>query len=51
MQNNALFLKVKDRAPLHEKFSVMSLVVLLHLSVLSGYWLQPESPAVVVNEM
>jgi protein TonB len=40
-----------DRAPLSERFAVVGLVVLLHLSVFASYLLQPEAPAVLVNEM
>ena len=40
-----------ERSPLHERLAVVGLVVLLHLSVFAGYLLQPEAPAVLVNEM
>jgi protein TonB len=40
-----------ERSPLHERVAVVGLVVLLHLSVFAGYLLQPEAPAVLVNEM
>lgn len=38
-------------SPLSERFIVVGLVVLLHLLVFASYFLQPESPAVLVNEM
>lgn len=40
-----------ERAPLRERFAVVGVVVLLHLAVFASYWLQPEMPAVLVNEM
>jgi len=40
-----------EKSPLSERFAVVGLVVLLHLSVFAGYLLQPEQPAVMVNEM
>jgi periplasmic protein TonB len=40
-----------EKAPLSERFIVVGLVVLLHLSVFASYYLQPEMPAVMVNEM
>jgi len=40
-----------ERSPLSERFAVVGIVVLLHLSVFAGYLLQPELPAVMVNEM
>lgn len=40
-----------EKSPLSERFAVVGLVVLLHLSVFAGYLLQPELPAVMVNEM
>jgi protein TonB len=40
-----------EKSPLSERFIVVGLVVLLHLSVFASYLLQPESPAVLVNEM
>ena len=40
-----------ERSPLHERIVVVGLVVLLHATVLAAYWLQPEMPAVLVNEM
>jgi protein TonB len=40
-----------EKTPLSERFIVVGLVVLLHLSVFASYFLQPEAPAVLVNEM
>jgi protein TonB len=40
-----------ERSPLRERIIVVGLVVLLHLAVLALYVLQPEAPAVLVNEM
>lgn len=40
-----------ERSPLHERIVVVGLVVLLHVAVFALYWLQPESPVVLVNEM
>lgn len=40
-----------ERSPLHERIVVVGLVVLLHAAVLGAYWMQPELPAVLVNEM
>ncbi|MBU0620853.1 MAG: energy transducer TonB [Gammaproteobacteria bacterium] len=40
-----------ERSPLHERISVVALVVMLHALLFASYWLQPESPAVLVNEM
>lgn len=40
-----------EKTPLRERFAVVGLVVLLHLSVFASYLLQPEAPAVLVNEM
>jgi protein TonB len=40
-----------EKSPLSERFAVVGLVVLLHLSVFAGYLLQPEIPSVMVNEM
>jgi protein TonB len=36
---------------LHERIVVVGLVVLLHVAVFAVYFLQPEAPAVLVNEM
>jgi len=40
-----------ENSPLSERFIVVGLVILLHLLVFASYFLQPESPAVLVNEM
>jgi protein TonB len=40
-----------EQSPLHERFAVVGLVVLLHVAVFAAYFLQPEAPAVLVNEM
>jgi protein TonB len=40
-----------ERSPLRERVAVVGLVVLLHAAVFAAYWLQPEMPAVLVNEM
>jgi protein TonB len=40
-----------ENSPLRERFAVVGVVVLLHLSLFASYWLQPEAPAVLVNEM
>ena len=40
-----------ERSPLHERIVVVGVVVLLHVAVFASYWLQPEAPAVLVNEM
>jgi protein TonB len=45
------FPKQPESSPLSERFAVVGVVVLLHLSVFAGYLLQPEMPAVLVNEM
>lgn len=36
---------------MRERIAVVGLVVLLHAAVFAAYWLQPEMPAVLVNEM
>ncbi len=36
---------------MHERIAVVGLVVLLHAAAFAAYWLQPEMPAVLVNEM
>ena len=51
MQMYPQFPNGQERSPLNERFAVVGLVVLLHLSVFAGYLLQPEMPAVLVNEM
>jgi len=40
-----------EKTPLSERFAVVGLVVLLHLAVFASYLLQPEAPAVLVNEL
>ncbi len=40
-----------ERSPLHERIVVVGLVILLHAAAFAAYWLQPEMPAVLVNEM
>jgi protein TonB len=40
-----------ERSSLHERIAVVGVVVLLHVAVFASYWLQPESPAVMVNEL
>lgn len=40
-----------ERSPLRERIAVVGLVVLLHAAAFAGYLLQPETPAVLVNEM
>ena len=40
-----------ERSPLHERIAVVGVVVLLHAAVFAAYLLQPEAPAVLVNEM
>jgi protein TonB len=45
------FIISPENYPLHERLSVVALVVLLHLLMFVAYLLQPESPAVLVNEM
>lgn len=51
MQIYSHFSKEPEKSTLSERFAVVGLVVLLHLSVFAGYLLQPEVPAVMVNEM
>lgn len=51
MQMYSQFPNESEKSPLSERFAVVGLVVLLHLSVFAGYLLQPELPAVMVNEM
>ena len=45
------FPSLPERSPLHERIVVVGVVVLLHVAVFASYWLQPEAPAVLVNEM
>jgi protein TonB len=40
-----------ERSPLHNRIVVVGLVVLLHAAVFGAYWMQPELPRVLVNEM
>jgi periplasmic protein TonB len=40
-----------EKSPFSERFIVVSLVILAHLLVFATYYLQPEAPAVLVNEM
>jgi protein TonB len=40
-----------ESSPVRERIVVVGLVVLLHAAVFAAYWLQPEMPAVLVNEM
>ena len=40
-----------ESSPLGERAAVVGVVVLLHLSLFATYWMQPEMPAVLVNEM
>jgi len=51
MQMYSQFPNESEKSPLSERFAVVGIVVLLHLSVFAGYLLQPELPAVMVNEM
>ena len=50
-QMHSQFSNEQEKSPLHERFIVVSLVILLHLLVFASYLLQPEAPAVLVNEM
>lgn len=49
MQQSPSFLPERD--PLRERVIAVALVVLLHGLLFAGYLLQPEAPAVLVNEM
>lgn len=40
-----------ESSPVRERIVVVGLVALLHAAVFAAYWLQPEMPAVLVNEM
>jgi periplasmic protein TonB len=40
-----------ESSPVQERIVVVGLVALLHAAVFAAYWLQPEMPAVLVNEM
>lgn len=48
---NTQFPSRPENTPLRERFAVVGVVVLLHLSLFASYLLQPEAPAVLVNEM
>lgn len=45
------YLNEPEKSPLRERFIVVCMVILLHLLVFASYFLQPEEPAVLVNEM
>jgi len=45
------FPSLPEQAPLQERAIVVGLVILLHMAVFAAYWMRPESPAVLVNEM
>jgi protein TonB len=51
LQMHSQFFKEPESSPLSERFTVVGIVVLLHLSFFASYLLQPEAPAVLVNEM
>ncbi len=51
MAMHSPFLTPPGNSPLRERFSVVGIVVLLHLTVFVAYFLQPEVPTVIVNEM
>lgn len=40
-----------ESSPLHERLAVVGLVVLLHLAAFIAYWVQPQLPAVQINEI
>jgi protein TonB len=40
-----------ESTPLRERIAVVGVVVLLHLALFASYLLQPEAPAVLVNEL
>ena len=40
-----------ESSPLSERFAVVGVVILLHLLVFAAFLLQPEPPAVLINEM
>ncbi len=40
-----------ESSPWRERFAVVALVVVLHLSLFAAYLFQPEAPMVMVNEM
>lgn len=45
------FSKQPEKTPLHQRISVVGVVVLLHLAVFAAYLFQPQAPAVLLNEM
>ncbi len=51
MEMPSQFFDEPESAPLHERVGVVGLVVLLHLLVFAAYWMQPELPTVLVQEM
>lgn len=51
MQMYSQFPNESEKSSFSERFAVVGVVVLLHLSVFAGFLLQPEMPAVMVNEM
>lgn len=51
MEMYSQFPSEPENSPLSERLSIVGLVVLLHLTALAAYLMQPETPAVVVNEM
>jgi protein TonB len=40
-----------ERSPMRERIVVVGLVVMLHAAAFAAYWLHPEMPAVLVNEI
>jgi protein TonB len=51
MASSSSFPLQPERSSLYERIAVVGLVILLHAAVLAAYWLQPEMPAVMVNEL
>jgi protein TonB len=51
MQAPLSFPSQPENSPVRERILVVGLVVLLHAAAFAAYWLQPEAPAVLVNEM
>ncbi len=51
MEMHSQFFDEPESAPLRERFAVVGLVALLHLSVFAAYWMQPEPPTVLVKDM
>jgi periplasmic protein TonB len=45
------FPSLPEQSPLCERIAVVGLVVMLHMAVFVSYLLQPEAPALLVNEM